>query len=67
MKKLNDEWAEMKKQHEEDARIWKEQCEKLKTEGVPKKNWPKAPIRPRKPTLPAQLAEDDDDGPSDED
>ena len=43
-------------------------CDRLVSEGVPKKNWPKGPIRPRKPKLPATLdtVVDEDDGEDEE-
>ena len=53
--KLEEEWKRIKIIHEEATRIWKADCDRLASEGVPKKNWPKGPIRPRKPKLPATL------------
>ena len=65
--KLEEEWKRMKIIHDEAMKFWKADCDKLASEGVPKKNWPKAPIRPRKPKLPATLdAVVDEDGAADE-
>lgn len=49
-------------------KFWKADCDKHASEGVPKKNWPKVPIRPRKPKLPATLdtVVDDNDGADEE-
>jgi len=44
--KLEEEWKRIKILHEEATRIWKADCDRLASEGVPKKNWPKGPIRP---------------------
>ncbi|KAH6885999.1 hypothetical protein BKA70DRAFT_1123458 [Coprinopsis sp. MPI-PUGE-AT-0042] len=60
------EWARIKSQHAENCEAWKKACNQLKSEGVPKKEWPKAPTRPRKPTIPVHFGaveevEDDDD------
>ena len=54
--------------HEEATRIWKADCDRLASEGVPKKNWPKGPTRPRKPKLPATLdaVVDEDNGEDEE-
>lgn len=62
--KLEEEWKRIKIIHDEAMKIWKADCEKLASEGVPKKNWPKGPIRPRKPKLPVTLEAvvDEDDG-----
>jgi hypothetical protein len=35
-------------------------------EGLPRKNWPKAPIRPRKPKLPDPDEVEDEDGEEDD-
>ncbi|KAF8160510.1 hypothetical protein BJ912DRAFT_891218 [Pholiota molesta] len=66
--KLEDEWKRIKIQHDERVRVWKLTCENLAAEGIAKKNWPKGPIRPRKPKLPANLevVGDEEDGGDDE-
>jgi hypothetical protein len=66
--KLEEEWKRMKIIHDEATRIWKAECDRLASEGVPKKNWPKGPIRPRKPKLPPTLDAviDEDDGEDEE-
>ena len=66
--KLEEEWKRMKIIHEEATRMWKADCDRLASEGVLKKNWPKGPIRPRKPKLPATLGAviDEDDGDDEE-
>ncbi|KAF8156536.1 hypothetical protein B0H34DRAFT_644654, partial [Crassisporium funariophilum] len=46
--KPDEEWKRIKANHEEAVKAWKTDCEKLASEGVPKKNWPKGPIRQRK-------------------
>jgi len=62
--KLEEEWKRIKIIHEEVTRIWKAECDRLASEGVLKKNWPRGPIRPRKPKLLATLDAviDEDDG-----
>jgi len=44
--KPKDEWKRMKIIHDEAMKFWKADCDKLASEGVPKKNWPKTPICP---------------------
>ncbi|KAF8969033.1 hypothetical protein BDZ97DRAFT_1654424 [Flammula alnicola] len=61
--KLDEEWKRIKMNHEDAVKCWKTDCEKLASEGVPKKNWPKGPIHQRKPKLPPNLeavADEDD-------
>jgi hypothetical protein len=67
--KLEEEWKRIKIIHEEAVKAWKADCDRLASEGIPKKNWPKGPIRPRKPKLPPTLdtVVDEDDGEDDED
>ena len=66
--KLEEEWKRIKIIHDEAIKIWKVDCDRLASEGVPKKNWPKGPTRPRKPKLPATLEViDEDDVEDDED
>ncbi|PPQ88339.1 hypothetical protein CVT25_012553 [Psilocybe cyanescens] len=66
--KLENEWKVMKATHKKAMKLWKINCDKLSGEGVPKKHWPKAPARPKKPKLPASLevVVDDDDGDDEE-
>ena len=51
--KLDAEWARLKKNHEEASNAWKLTCDTLKEQRIPKKSWPKAPTRPKKPKLPS--------------
>ena len=55
-------------EHERKVAEWKLTCEKLQKDGVPKRNWPKGPTRPRKPKLPANFGAivDDDEEEDDE-
>ncbi|KDR75901.1 hypothetical protein GALMADRAFT_140483, partial [Galerina marginata CBS 339.88] len=66
--KIDEEWKRIKIIHEEAVKVWKAECDKLASDRVPKKNWPKGPTRPRKPKLPATLDDivDEDDGEEDE-
>jgi hypothetical protein len=66
--KLKEEWKRTKIIHEEAIKVWKADCEKLASEGVPKKNWPKGPVHQQKPKLPATLEAvvDEDNGEDDE-
>ncbi|RXW14228.1 hypothetical protein EST38_g11623 [Candolleomyces aberdarensis] len=67
--KLEEEWTKIKAHHEQNVAEWKGACEKLQQQAVAKKKWPKAPTRPRKPTLSANFGaineedNDDEDGP----
>ena len=63
---LDAEWIRLKKTHEEATNAWKLTCGSLKEQRIPKKNWPKAPTRPRKPKLPSNHADGDDDEPDDD-
>ena len=58
----------IKTNHDEALKHWKAECNKLISEGVPKKNLPKQPIRQRKPKLPPNLEAvvDEDDVDDDE-
>jgi hypothetical protein len=56
---LESRWREMKQQHKEKVTRWAVECQKLSAERVPKKAWPKKPLRPRKPTI--EVIMDDDD------
>jgi hypothetical protein len=49
---LEEEWKQIKTAHETAIEEWSAQCQNLKDQGVPKKNWPKKPTRPRKPKSP---------------
>ena len=64
---LEEEWKQIKMAHETAIEEWSAQCQNLKDQGIPKKNWPKKPTRPRKPKPPVfdQAAGDsgnEDDG-----
>ena len=66
--KLEEEWKRIKIMHDEATRKWKADCDRLASEGVLKRNWPKGPTRPRKPKLLATLdaVVDEDDGEDEE-
>ncbi|TFK16665.1 hypothetical protein FA15DRAFT_558328, partial [Coprinopsis marcescibilis] len=63
--RLEEEWKTIKDEHEHKLADWKLTCKSLQNDGVPKKNWPKAPTQPRKPKLSPNFAavgdNDDDD------
>ena len=64
---LEEEWKQIKMAHETAIEEWSAQCQNLKDQGIPKKNWPNEPTRPRKPKPPVfdQAAGDsgnEDDG-----
>jgi len=62
--RVEEEWKRIKEAHEANVQAWEVACEKLAMEGVPKKEWPKKPTRPRKPQVPAvdqALGEADDE------
>ena len=73
--KLEAEWTDIKLKHEEAVKNWKSTCERLCSEGVPKKNLLKGPVRPRKPKLPVSFdavvdegnIEDEEEDENDED
>ena len=58
MEELEEEWGRIKAEHEEAVRAWSAICDGLRAKGVPKKEWPKKPIRARKPKLPAAVEEE---------
>ncbi|KAJ2923329.1 hypothetical protein H1R20_g13762, partial [Candolleomyces eurysporus] len=59
--KVDGEWARIKDQHEKNTADWKVACENCQRDGIPRKEWPNKPTRPRKPTLPANFAAVGDD------
>lgn len=59
MDALEEEWGHIKAEHEEAVRAWSVICDGLKAKGVAKKEWPKKPIRARKPKAPAALIEEE--------
>ncbi|KAF8157875.1 hypothetical protein B0H34DRAFT_638184, partial [Crassisporium funariophilum] len=66
--KIYKEWKRIKIIHKESVKVWKAECDKLASDWVPKKKWPKGPTRPQKPKLPATLDDivDEDNGEEDE-
>ncbi|KAG6805822.1 hypothetical protein H0H92_013838 [Tricholoma furcatifolium] len=67
--RVEEEWRRIKEAHEAELQKWDEECQRLATEGVPKKEWPKKPVRARKPQLSTSGQEQEDGGnePNDED
>jgi hypothetical protein len=55
---VEEKWKEIQAQQAKDLEEWKQECQRLAEDGVPKKNWPKAPKRQKKPEAPtnAQIA-----------
>ena len=53
--KIKRDWVEMQRAHTESSSKWKAEVAHLKEQKVPKSQWPKAPTRPKKPTLPPEL------------
>ena len=43
------EWRKLQEKHVEDVAKWVAVCKELAAKNVPKKNWPKKPVRPLKP------------------
>ncbi|KAJ3499646.1 hypothetical protein NMY22_g19492 [Coprinellus aureogranulatus] len=69
--RLEEEWTRLKDEHQKKLDEWKLTCEQLKADKIPRKDWPKAPTRPRKPTLPEDFVavdngNDDEEGGEDE-
>ncbi|TEB30981.1 hypothetical protein FA13DRAFT_1629801 [Coprinellus micaceus] len=56
------EWQAIKDEHERRVGEWETTCQKHAEEGLPKKHWPKKPVRPPKPTL----EDDEDEEPQDD-
>ena len=52
---IEEEWKVIKAEHEKAVEEHLAQCETLKNQGIPKKNWPKKPVQPLKPKVPALL------------
>ncbi|KAJ6524626.1 hypothetical protein DFH09DRAFT_937165 [Mycena vulgaris] len=48
--KLEEEWKQIKEDHELAVAAWEEECQNLIGEGCRKKDLPKKPVRPKKPT-----------------
>jgi hypothetical protein len=70
MAAVEKEWARIKEQHDVDMKAWEVECQQLTSEKVPKRSWPKKPVRPRKPKLPSsveEIAGDDDDDEEEDD
>ena len=64
MAAVEKEWVRIKEQHDIDVKAWEVECQRLASEKVPKRSWPKKPVRPRKPKLPSsveEIVEEDDD------
>lgn len=55
--KIKEEWKEMQRVHTERLTEWKAQVAELKVQKVPRNQWPSAPPRPKKPTLPSNIVE----------
>lgn len=62
---LEDEWKDMQKQHQIAVEAWQARCARLTEQGARKKDLPRKPMRPKKPTLGPEedvdSEEDDDD------
>lgn len=43
------EWRKLQEKHAKDVVNWVAACEELANKNVPKKDWPKKPVRPLKP------------------
>jgi hypothetical protein len=43
--RMEEEWMRIKSDHDDAVKSWKLTCERLASEGVPKRNWPKGPVR----------------------
>lgn len=57
---LEQEWRMLKENHEARVTEWDTVCERLKGGEVAKKDWPKKPLRPRKPKIPTDLEYNDE-------
>lgn len=53
--RIDEEWKEMKRVHTERLSEWKAETAQLKVQKVPRKQWPAAPGKPKKPKLPPEL------------
>ncbi|KAG6811354.1 hypothetical protein H0H92_007819 [Tricholoma furcatifolium] len=61
---VEEEWMRIKEAHAATyVSAWETECQKLGSEGVPKKEWPRKPTRPRKPQVSTteQVPEEEDD------
>jgi len=65
---IEEEWTRIKAGHEVLVTAWQLECQRLASEGVAKRTWPKKPVRPLKPKLPpnhhlvdGDAGEDDED------
>ncbi|KAF9534934.1 hypothetical protein CPB83DRAFT_733632, partial [Crepidotus variabilis] len=48
---LEREWTRIKEQHELDVKAWEDECDVYANNDIPKREWPKKPVRPLKPKL----------------
>lgn len=55
--KISSEWREIQRVHTERSTEWKATVAQLKEQRVPRNQWPSAPTRPKKPTLPQDILE----------
>ena len=53
--KIKQKWAEICRVHTDSMMEWKMKTEQLKEQKVPRNQWPKAPVRPKKPQMPPEL------------
>ena len=53
--RIQREWEEICTLHTQQVSEWKDRVAQLKHDKIPRNQWPKAPIRPKKPTLPVEL------------
>ncbi|KAG6843378.1 hypothetical protein H0H93_001208, partial [Arthromyces matolae] len=63
---LEEEWTKIKVNHEANVKIWEQTCADLASSGVPKRSWPKKPVRPLKPKVAAGIEEPQDDNDGDD-
>ena len=53
--RIEREWVEICRLHTASMAEWKTKTDLLKQQKIPRSQWPKAPIRPKKPTMPPEL------------
>jgi len=58
---IEEEWVKIKAAHEVPIMTWQLECQRLASEGMAKRTWPKKPVRPLKPKLPPNLHSVDGD------
>lgn len=67
---IEEEWTQIRINHEKKVQEWEAECQRLASEGIPKRQWPKKPIRPLKPKLTPTLESvdvvEDEDGDEDD-